>query len=88
MRCRSPTPPRGTASWTSARRSRCSCAPDTPEFDRRFPELMIMHHEGAVEMAQSELDAGQNPQARELAQKIIVDQEVEIEEMEQMPADL
>ena len=26
------------------------------EFDRRFLELMIAHHQGAVEMAQSQLD--------------------------------
>lgn len=34
------------------------------EFDRRFLELMIAHHEGAVTMAEDELTDGQNPQAR------------------------
>ncbi|MGC0250457.1 MULTISPECIES: DUF305 domain-containing protein [unclassified Pseudactinotalea] len=54
------------------------------EFDQRFLELMIAHHRGAVDMAQAELDGGENPQALELAQKIIDDQQAEIAEMEQM----
>lgn len=54
------------------------------EFDRRFLELMIAHHEGAVTMAEDQLADGQNPQARELAQKIIDDQQAEIAEMEQL----
>ena len=33
------------------------------EFDQRFLELMIEHHLGAVEMAQAELENGENPQA-------------------------
>jgi uncharacterized protein (DUF305 family) len=53
-------------------------------FDRRFLELMIMHHEGAVEMARTELDDGKNPRALDLARTIILDQEMEIAEMEQM----
>lgn len=54
------------------------------DFDRRFLELMIAHHQGAVEMSETELSDGENPQALELAQKIIDDQEAEIAEMEQM----
>lgn len=58
------------------------------EFDQRFLELMIAHHEGAVTMAEDELADGQNPQARELAQKIIDDQQAEITEMEQLRQNL
>ena len=54
------------------------------DFDRRFLELMIAHHRGAVEMAQAELEDGRNPQALELAEKIIADQEAEIATMEQL----
>ncbi|WP_324653840.1 DUF305 domain-containing protein [Georgenia sp. H159] len=54
------------------------------EFDQRFLELMIAHHRGAVDMAQEELDGGENPQALELAQKIIDDQQAEISEMEEL----
>lgn len=55
-----------------------------PDFDRRFLELMTAHHEGAVTMAEDELADGENPQALELAQKIIDDQLSEIAQMEQM----
>ncbi|XSS41935.1 DUF305 domain-containing protein [Propionibacteriaceae bacterium Y1685] len=58
------------------------------EFDRRFLELMIAHHQGAVEMAQTQLDDGENPQALELAQQIIDDQQAEISEMEDMLGNL
>ncbi|PYF95915.1 protein of unknown function [Georgenia satyanarayanai] len=54
------------------------------EFDQRFLELMIAHHRGAVDMAQAELDGGENPQGLELAQKIIDDQQAEITEMEEL----
>ncbi|WP_226924550.1 DUF305 domain-containing protein [Georgenia satyanarayanai] len=53
-------------------------------FDQRFLELMIAHHRGAVDMAQDELDSGENPQALALAQKIIDDQQAEINEMEEL----
>ncbi|MGJ3510172.1 DUF305 domain-containing protein [Enemella sp. A6] len=54
------------------------------EFDRRFLELMIAHHRGAVEMSENQLADGENPQALELAQQIIDDQQAEISEMEDM----
>lgn len=56
------------------------------EFDQRFLELMIEHHLGAVEMAEAELENGENPQALELAEQIIEDQQAEISEMEQLLA--
>lgn len=58
------------------------------EFDQRFLELMIEHHLGAVEMAQAELENGENPQALELAEQIIEAQQSEISEMEQMLQEL
>lgn len=52
------------------------------DFDRRFLELMTEHHRGAVEMSQELLETGENADARELAEKIIQDQEAEISTME------
>lgn len=52
------------------------------EFDRRFLELMTAHHQGAVEMAQQVLDAGENAEVQDLAEKIIEDQETEIATMQ------
>jgi uncharacterized protein (DUF305 family) len=53
-----------------------------PAFDRMFLQMMIAHHQGAVSMAQTELAQGSNPNARQLAQKIITDQRAEIGEMQ------
>lgn len=53
-------------------------------FDKLYLEDMIAHHEGAVEMAQQELDSGENSQVKALAQAIIDGQTKEINEMKQM----
>ncbi|MBV8993081.1 MAG: DUF305 domain-containing protein, partial [Pseudonocardiales bacterium] len=42
-----------------------------PASDRMFLEMMITHHQGAITVAQTELRAGQNPDTRQLAQRII-----------------
>ncbi|HKS51727.1 MAG TPA: DUF305 domain-containing protein [Pseudonocardiaceae bacterium] len=52
-------------------------------FDRMFLQMMITHHQGAITIAQTaELPAGQNPDARHLAQRIIDTQQREITEMQ------
>ncbi|MEU4710045.1 DUF305 domain-containing protein [Nocardia salmonicida] len=56
------------------------------DFDRQWLEMMIAHHEGAVGMAQTELNGGVNPPSRQLATKIIADQEAEIATMRDMLA--
>ncbi|MGH3985090.1 MAG: DUF305 domain-containing protein [Pseudonocardiaceae bacterium] len=53
-------------------------------FDRMFLQMMITHHQGAITMAETELKDGQNPEARELAQRIIDDQQREITEMQSL----
>ncbi|WP_019310373.1 DUF305 domain-containing protein [Kocuria rhizophila] len=55
---------------------------------RLYLEQMTVHHEGAVEMAQEQIEQGQNPQAVELARQVVEDQEAEITEMEQMLQEL
>lgn len=55
-----------------------------PKFDRLFLELMIQHHEGAVEMAQTEIDNGKNEDAVAMAKKIVSDQEAEIAQMQKI----
>jgi uncharacterized protein (DUF305 family) len=54
------------------------------EFDQMFLEMMIEHHRGAVEMAQTEQAEGENPDALELAQTVVTDQTQEIQEMQQL----
>lgn len=57
---------------------------DGPAASRLFLEQMIVHHEGAVEMAEQQLSAGKDADALELAQRMIDDQTAEIDEMRSM----
>ncbi|MFI7638878.1 DUF305 domain-containing protein [Nonomuraea sp. NPDC049400] len=50
-------------------------------FDRQFAQLMIAHHEGAIEMAHTEQSKGSNPEAKELAKTIEAAQQAEVEQM-------
>ncbi|ONI90980.1 DUF305 domain-containing protein [Saccharothrix sp. ALI-22-I] len=52
------------------------------DFDKMFLEMMIKHHQGAIEMAQTELQQGSNADAKKLAQQIIDSQAAEITEMQ------
>lgn len=61
---------------------------DGAEASRLFLEQMIVHHQGAVEMAQTQVDDGSNPDAVELAQTIIDAQTTEIQEMQDLLATL
>ena len=49
-----------------------------------FLEQMIVHHAGAIDMAEEVLDDGQHPEVRELAENIIASQAAEIEQMRSM----
>ncbi|PPS41216.1 DUF305 domain-containing protein [Chroococcidiopsis sp. TS-821] len=53
------------------------------EFDLRFINAMIPHHEGAVTMAQDALEKSQRSEIRNLAQEIINSQAAEIKQMQQ-----
>lgn len=53
------------------------------EFDLRFINAMIPHHEGAVVMASNALNKSKRPEIKKLAQAIISSQEVEINQMKQ-----
>jgi uncharacterized protein (DUF305 family) len=50
----------------------------TGDVDHDFVAMMVPHHQGAIDMAQAELQYGQNPQLKTIAQEIIVDQIKEI----------
>ena len=51
------------------------------DIDVAFVCSMIPHHQGAIEMAKAELAHGDDPWAKELAQRVIDAQEQEITEM-------
>lgn len=52
------------------------------EFDRAFAEMMIVHHQGAIDMADDEIVDGRFPEAIDLAHAIVAAQEAEITEMQ------
>jgi hypothetical protein len=49
--------------------------------DEDFVAAMVPHHEGAIEMAEAELQYGRNPQLTRIAQEVIVSQQDEISAM-------
>jgi uncharacterized protein (DUF305 family) len=54
------------------------------KLDRMFLEMMIRHHQGAIEMAEAEAASGENPQAKDLALQIATAQRAEITQMEEL----
>ena len=50
-------------------------------YDARFIDMMIPHHEGAVMMAKDALTNAQNQELKDMAAKMIKDQQKEIEQM-------
>lgn len=54
------------------------------EFDQMFLEMMIVHHDGAVSMAEDEVANGEYEPAIAMAQSIIDGQSAEIDEMDQL----
>lgn len=60
---------------------------DGRNFERMFLTMMIEHHQGAIQMARTELSNGQNAAAKGLAQDIVRGQQGEIARMEQLLRD-
>ncbi len=54
------------------------------EFDTLWLQSMIGHHEGAVQMSNTEIADGENSAAKSLATTIIADQRAEIDRMNEM----
>lgn len=54
----------------------------TKDPDVDFAMMMKMHHQGAIEMAKFELQAGSDKQIKDMAQNLITEQENEIRELE------
>ncbi len=55
-----------------------------PEFDRQWLTMMIAHHTGAIEMANTEIADGSNPDAQGMARTIVATQQQEIETMQRL----
>jgi uncharacterized protein (DUF305 family) len=59
----------------------------TGDVDRDFAAMMVPHHQGAVDMANAELNYGHNEQLRRLAQEIVAKQQQEIKVMRDAVSD-
>ncbi|MEO6462241.1 MAG: DUF305 domain-containing protein [Candidatus Eisenbacteria bacterium] len=57
--------------------------PADSSYDDRFIDMMIPHHQGAVDMARDARDKAQHPELRALADSIIASQEREVRQMEE-----
>ena len=55
--------------------------PMSGKADEDFARMMIPHHQGAIDMAKVELQFGNDPVLRRLAQEIIISQQSEIDVM-------
>jgi uncharacterized protein (DUF305 family) len=54
------------------------------DFDQTFLRLMIDHQQGAIQLAQTEVAQGSDPQARRIAQDTVTRQQVEVNQMQKM----
>jgi uncharacterized protein (DUF305 family) len=61
--------------------------PADADYDLRFIDGMLMHHQGAVNMAEDALSKSQRPEIKKLAQDILTSQQGEIEQMNQWRKD-
>lgn len=52
-----------------------------PAFDKQFLTMMIAHHQGAVDMAATEVNEGDSPVAKDLARRISAAQTAQINQM-------
>lgn len=55
--------------------------PPTGNQDRDFARMMIVHHQGAIDMARQQLARGSDAEMRRLAREIITAQQREIAEL-------
>lgn len=68
--------------------SRMEAMPKTNDPDIDFAKMMMMHHEGAINMSNVELQAGTNDSLKQTAQKIITEQQAEIQQFTAILASL
>ena len=59
-----------------------AATPMTGNPDIDFAMMMVAHHQGAIAMAQTEIDTGKDPVMIKAAKKIIAEQKKEINQFE------
>ena len=61
--------------------SRMQAMPPTNDPDVDFPKMMIMHHQGAINMGNVQIKEGKNDSLKRFSQKMIAAQQMEIQDM-------
>ena len=56
--------------------------PAGADYDRRWADEMVKHHQGAITMAQTALAANTRPEVKAMAQRIIDAQQQEITQLQ------
>jgi uncharacterized protein (DUF305 family) len=74
----------GVPGMMTAEEMKQMMAASGPAFDKMFLQMMIRHHQGAIEMAKIELRDGRNAEAKALTAKIVTDQTAEIRVMQKL----
>ncbi|MEU0715747.1 DUF305 domain-containing protein [Streptomyces lavendulocolor] len=54
------------------------------DFDKRFAQMMIAHHKGAIEMAKDEQKNGRNATAKKLAGDVVKKQAAEVQQLQKI----
>ncbi|WP_030250804.1 DUF305 domain-containing protein [Streptomyces violens] len=54
------------------------------DFDKKFAEMMIGHHDGAIDMAKDEQQNGKNATAKKLAADVVKGQSTEVEQLKKI----
>jgi hypothetical protein len=63
-------------------RSQMDAMAMTGNVDEDFAMMMRAHHQGAIDMAKTEVASGKNAELRKIAQKVIIDQTKEIAQLD------
>jgi uncharacterized protein (DUF305 family) len=66
--------------------SRMEAMPKTNDPEIDFPKMMIMHHQGAINMGQVQIQEGKNDSLKHFSQKMIAAQQMEIQDMSKVLA--
>jgi uncharacterized protein (DUF305 family) len=61
--------------------SRMEAMPKTNDPEIDFPKMMIMHHQGAINMGNVQIQEGKNDSLKRISQKMITAQQMEIQEL-------
>ncbi|MBT2452334.1 DUF305 domain-containing protein [Streptomyces sp. ISL-43] len=78
----------GMAGMMSEQDMKDLAAAEGTDFDKKFAQLMIAHHNGAIEMAKVEQKDGKNATAKKLADDVIKNQSAEIDQFNKILARL